>query len=134
VSPAVEEARLWEAERDANLDPQLVRMGKADEAPLLREQAPPIHIQEKIDPRVLVENLRRTSVAGELEPELTLFEGFDGLPLDLVEFYEHDANWSNPHGAGRLPRGLGVAGRARAASRQGPDGLLGAWDPASGGC
>jgi adenine-specific DNA-methyltransferase len=114
VSPAVEEARWWEAERDANLDPQLVWKGKADEAPLLREQAPPIYIQEKIDPRVLVENLRRTSVAGELEPELTLFEGFDGLPpLDLVEFYEHDANWSN-----RMVLGDSLAVMASLAERE----------------
>ena len=58
--------------------------------------APPIYIQEKIDPRVLVENLRQTAKAGEVEPELTLFETFDGLgELDLVEFYRHEANWSN---------------------------------------
>ena len=32
----------------------------------------------------------------EDEPELTLFETFDGLDeLDLVEFYHHEANWSN---------------------------------------
>ena len=62
----------------------------------LETDAPPIYIQEKIDPRVLVENLRQTAKAGEDEPELTLFETFDGLDgLDLVEFYEHEANWSN---------------------------------------
>ena len=62
----------------------------------LEADAPPIYIQEKIDPRVLVENLRKTAKAGEAEPELTLFETFDGLEgLDLVEFYEHEANWSN---------------------------------------
>jgi hypothetical protein len=44
---------------------------------------------------VLVENLRRTA-AGEDEPELTLFDTFDGLDeLDAVDFYRHDANWSN---------------------------------------
>ena len=62
----------------------------------LEVDAPPIYIQEKIDPRVLIENLRKTAKAGELEPELTLFETFDGLgELDLVEFYQHEANWSN---------------------------------------
>ena len=46
---------------------------------------PPIYIQEKIDPRVLIENLRRTSTSGQ-EPELTLFDSFDGLSeLDLVD-------------------------------------------------
>ena len=58
--------------------------------------APPIYIQEKIDPRVLIENLRRTAARPEEEPELTLFDSFDGLDdLEQVEFYKHDANWSN---------------------------------------
>ena len=58
--------------------------------------APPIYIQEKIDPRVLIENLRRTAERPEDEPELTLFDSFDGLDdLQQIEFYEHDANWSN---------------------------------------
>jgi hypothetical protein len=33
---------------------------------------------------------------GEDEPELTLFDTFDGLDeLDIVDFYRHEANWSN---------------------------------------
>ena len=32
----------------------------------------------------------------EDEPEFTLFDTFDGLEdLDLIEFYKHEANWSN---------------------------------------
>jgi hypothetical protein len=58
--------------------------------------APPIYVQEKIDPRVLIENLRRTERRSEDEPEFTLFDSFDGLEeLDLIEFYKHEANWSN---------------------------------------
>lgn len=58
--------------------------------------APAIYIQEKIDPRVIIENLRRTASRSEDEPELTLFDAFDGLDeLDLVDFYRHHANWSN---------------------------------------
>ncbi len=77
--------------------PMLVWQGKEALDDLdLEVDAPPIYIQEKIDPRVLVENLRRTAAEGGLEPELTLFEMFDGLgELDLVEFYRHQANWSN---------------------------------------
>lgn len=84
-------------ERDPSLDPQLVWRGKYDgDVTELIADAPPIYIQEKIDPRVLVENLRQTARAGALEPELTLFDGFDGLDeLDVVDFYKHDANWSN---------------------------------------
>jgi adenine-specific DNA-methyltransferase len=89
--------------RDESLDPQLMWKGKyppADEidgtgSDLLAD-APPIYIQEKIDPRVLIENLRRTAARPADEPELTLFETFDGLDeLDAVEYYQHAANWSN---------------------------------------
>lgn len=83
--------------RNPALDPQLVWAGKDEQDAADQEvDAPPIYIQEKIDPRVLVENLRNTAAEGELEPELTLFETFDGLnELDLVDFYRHEANWSN---------------------------------------
>lgn len=97
VTPEVEEVLRvkWE-QRDLSLDPQLVWRGKDIGASALETDVPPIYIQEKIDPRVLVENLRNTSKANEPEPELTLFETFDGLgELDLVDFYRHDANWSN---------------------------------------
>ena len=83
--------------RDTSLDPQLVWKGKDElDGEDLAVPAPPIYIQEKIDPRVLIEDLRTTAGAGEIEPELTLFESFDGLDeLDLVDYYRHDANWSN---------------------------------------
>ena len=62
----------------------------------LEVDAPPIYIQEKLDPRVLIENLRRTAERPQDEPELTLFETFDGLEgLETVDFYKHAANWSN---------------------------------------
>ncbi|WP_125775104.1 site-specific DNA-methyltransferase [Antribacter gilvus] len=84
-------------ERDPSLDPQLVWRGKYDDdATELVADAPPIYIQEKIDPRVLVENLRATAATRAEEPELTLFDTFDGLDeLDAVDFYRHQANWSN---------------------------------------
>src|SRR3954463_3021409 len=86
VDPAIEEIRKVRYARDESLDPQLVWRGKyppADQAGSadgdLVVDAPPIYIQEKIDPRVLIENLRRTAVRPEDEPELTLFDSFDGL-------------------------------------------------------
>jgi adenine-specific DNA-methyltransferase len=77
--------------------PMLVWHGKeALDDQDLEADAAPIYIQEKVDPRVLIEHLRQTGKAGEVEPELTLFETFDGLgEVDLVEFYRHEANWSN---------------------------------------
>ncbi|MFG2760446.1 DNA methyltransferase [Streptomyces wuyuanensis] len=104
ITPSIEEARSIVVDRDPSLDPQLVWKGKygnesveaVETAAELVADAPPIYIQEKIDPRVLVENLRRAAAHPEDEPELTLFDTFDGLDaLDLVDFYEHQANWSN---------------------------------------
>ena len=83
--------------RDPSLDPQLVWTGKDQlDREDLAVPSVPLYIQEKIDPRAIVENLRDTAAADEPEPELSLFDDFDGLTgLDQVEFYRHDANWSN---------------------------------------
>ncbi len=112
VRPDIEERRQILLQRDPSLDPQLVWKGKygdeteADiaEAETLAADAPPLFIQEKIDPRVLIEDLRREQKRtaehdddGAAQPALfESFEDFDGLDeLDLVDFYSHDANWSN---------------------------------------
>lgn len=101
VTPEVEAMRQVAYDRDPSLDPQLIWRDKYPNddpeagGPLVVD-APPIYIQEKIDPRVLIENLRRTTKDAADEPELTLFDTFDGLDeLDAVEFYRHQANWSN---------------------------------------
>jgi len=99
--PELEVVRKVTLQRDPTLDPQLIWKGKyPDDDPGksadLISYAPPIYIQEKIDPRVLIENLRDTAGPGEDEPELSLFESFDGLDeLDIVDFYQHSANWTN---------------------------------------
>ena len=99
VAPEVEKPMPLLYPRDTSLDPQLVWRGKDElDQTDLEVEAPPIYIQEKIDPRVLIQNLREaTATSGQYpEPELTLFETFDGLDdLSLVEFYQHEANWSN---------------------------------------
>ncbi len=97
VSDQVGRVEQVRYERDPTLDPQLVWKGKdAADGDDLVADAPPIYIQEKIDPRVLIENLRRTASSARDEPELTLFDDFDGLdPMDKVDFYSHAANWSN---------------------------------------
>lgn len=83
--------------RDPSLDPQLVWKGKdGQDGQDLLVEAPPLYIQEKLDPRVLIENLRRASTRSDAEPELSLFDTFDGLEgMQSVEFYKHAANWSN---------------------------------------
>jgi adenine-specific DNA-methyltransferase len=96
VSPEIEQVVPVSYPREI-YSPMLVWQGKESlDDDDLEVDAPPIYIQEKVDPRVLIEHLRQTAKAGESEPELTLFESFDGLgPIDLVEFYKHPANWSN---------------------------------------
>jgi adenine-specific DNA-methyltransferase len=84
--------------RDPSLDPQLVWKGKdAQDAQPLDVPAVPIYIQEKVHPQALVELLRETAKAGEREPELTLFDDFNGLNEfeKKVDFYHHDQHWSN---------------------------------------
>ena len=87
--------------RNRDLDPQLVWRGKdqQDESNLV-VQAPPLYIQEKVHPKVLIDDLiRRTSEQREEQTSdwPDLFADFDGLPNDMArtEFYCHDSNWSN---------------------------------------
>ena len=91
--------------RNRDLDPQLVWRGKdAQDWSDLVVQAPPLFIQEKVHPKVLIDDLRRQRGNGqtgqdgdgtEVQPDL--FADFNGLPSDdaRTEFYRHDANWSN---------------------------------------
>ncbi|MCF8141498.1 MAG: site-specific DNA-methyltransferase [Cyanobium usitatum Tobar12.5m-G36] len=85
--------------RDPDLDPQLIWRGKdlLDDSPLV-VNAPPLYIQEKIHPKVLIDDLKRRSKQGESEAEqIDLFSAFNGLPSEeaKTEFYQHDQNWSN---------------------------------------
>jgi adenine-specific DNA-methyltransferase len=83
--------------RDPSLDPQLVWKGKDDQDGAdLEVPALPIYVQEKIEPRTLVENLRRHSAELRDTQELQLFSDFDGLSFEeKIDFYHHQANWSN---------------------------------------
>ncbi|WP_459758314.1 site-specific DNA-methyltransferase [Mycobacterium riyadhense] len=97
VDPEWTRPKQLHYERDPSLDPQLVWRGKdKQDSSDLTADAPPIYIQEKIEPQVLIENLRRTAERPEDEPELTLFDDFDGLDeLSQIEFYQHPVHWAN---------------------------------------
>jgi len=64
-------------------------------------QAPPLYIQEKIHPKVIIEDLRRQSEKrvkeGDAAPDMfDMFEDFNGIdPEATTEFYQHDQNWQN---------------------------------------
>ncbi|MGE0705716.1 MAG: site-specific DNA-methyltransferase, partial [Vicinamibacterales bacterium] len=84
--------------RDPSLDPQLVWKGKDEQDQAdLAVPVVPIYIQEKVHPQAIIEHLRTTAKAGEKEPELTLFDDFNGLEdFDKkVDFYRWDQHWSN---------------------------------------
>ncbi|HLG83592.1 MAG TPA: site-specific DNA-methyltransferase [Bradyrhizobium sp.] len=93
--------RLAYERRNRDLDPQLVWRGKDEQDwSDLIVQAPPLFIQEKVHPKVLIDGLLRETKARkerEAPPMPDLFADFNGLPDEeaKTEFYQHDANWSN---------------------------------------
>ena len=87
--------------RNRDLDPQLVWRGKDEQDwSDLVVPAPPLYIQEKVHPKVLIDDLLRRSSEAESKQagaNLDLFADFNGLPSPeaKTEFYQHDQNWSN---------------------------------------
>ena len=86
--------------RNEGLDPQLVWRGKDMENwSDLVVNAPPLYIQEKVHPKVLVDDLVRRSKNPDADEheQFDLFADFNGVPDEAsrTEFYEHDANWTN---------------------------------------
>jgi adenine-specific DNA-methyltransferase len=87
--------------RNTDLDPQLVWRGKDEQDwSDLVVNAPPLYIQEKVHPKVLIDDLLRTTKEREHEAGQTtadLFSDFNGIPkgVDKTEFYQHDQNWTN---------------------------------------
>ena len=91
--------------RNRDLDPQLVWRGKEErDWSDLVVQAPPLFIQEKVHPKVLIDDLMRRSKKTEAEKgaakpkwQSDLFADFNGLISEeaKTEFYQHAANWSN---------------------------------------
>jgi len=87
--------------RNRDLDPQLVWRGKDEQDwSDLVVNAQPLYIQEKVHPKVLIDDLLRATKeraheAGTETPDL--FADFNGIPkgVDKTEVYQHDQNWSN---------------------------------------
>jgi adenine-specific DNA-methyltransferase len=90
--------------RNTDLDPQLVWRGKDEQDwSDLVVNAPPLYIQEKVHPKVLIDDLMRQKAKSEKttappkDYQLDLFSDFNGVPDGdaKTEFYQHDQNWSN---------------------------------------
>jgi len=81
--------------RNTDLDPQLVWRGKDEQDwSDLVVHAPPLYIQEKVHPKVLIDDLlRQTKETKANEPgfQTDLFADFNGMPkgVDKTEFYAH---------------------------------------------
>ena len=92
-------------QRNRDLDPQLVWRGKDQQDWSDRVvNAPPLYIQEKVHPKVLIDDLRRQTEQVNAVKQSTapgyvvdMFADFNGLPNDSAktEFYQHDAHWAN---------------------------------------
>jgi len=92
--------------RNRDLDPQLIWRGKDEQDwSDLVTHAPPLFIQEKVHPKVLIDDLLRQTRQQQQQQEeeaaptlfRDLYEDFNGLPdTDAkTEFYRHEANWTN---------------------------------------
>src|SRR5450432_3276973 len=71
--------------RNRDLDPQLVWRGKHEQDwSDLVVPAPPLYIQEKVHPKVLIDDLLKRSEVDTraAEAQIDLFANFNGLPSD----------------------------------------------------
>jgi adenine-specific DNA-methyltransferase len=107
--------------RNRDLDPQLVWRGKDEQDwSDLIVQAPPLYIQEKVHPKVIIDDLKRESAnrakATKDAPQFDMFSDFNGLPdaEAATEFYQHDQHWSN-----RMISGDSLSVMASLAEREG---------------
>ncbi|KAB2705924.1 site-specific DNA-methyltransferase [Brucella intermedia] len=106
--------------RNRDLDPQLVWRGKDEQDwSDLIVSAPPLYIQEKVHPKVIIDDLKRESKARADEaapPMADLFADFNGLrdAEAATEFYQHNQHWSN-----RMISGDSLSVMASLAEREG---------------
>ena len=87
--------------RNRDLDPQLVWRGKDEQDwSDLVVHAPPLYIQEKVHPKVLIDDLLKQMQQREKTDKWVqqdLFADFNGIPegADKTDIHQHDQNWSN---------------------------------------
>jgi adenine-specific DNA-methyltransferase len=88
-------------QRNRDIDPQLVWRGKDEQDWTdLAVNAPPLYIQEKVHPKVLIDDLQQQTRArreGAAGGTVDMFGDFNGIPAgaDKTDFYAHDQNWTN---------------------------------------
>ena len=79
---------------DPHLDPTLVWAGKAErtsfEIPTVS-----LHVHERIDPRSIIEAVRKKNGSDYLQLSLFSSRGENPPLREAIEFYKHSRNWSN---------------------------------------
>jgi adenine-specific DNA-methyltransferase len=106
--------------RNRDLDPQLVWRGKDEQDwSDLVVQAPVLFTQEKVHPKVIIDDLKREAKVRsdeKLDAAPDLFADFNGLrdKEAVTEFYQHDQHWSN-----RMISGDSLSVMASLAEREG---------------
>ena len=87
------------AARDPDLDPQYIWRGKKpNDINELQTAAPYIYQQEKIFPRMLIEEMKRQTAIrrNAADAQLMLGEGLEGFdPNAKPSFYNHEEGWKN---------------------------------------
>ena len=78
---------------DPHLDPQLQWAGKAERTSF-EVPSVSLHVHERIDPRTIIEAVRRKNGNGA---QMSLFSGREMNPplREAIEFYKHRHNWTN---------------------------------------
>jgi adenine-specific DNA-methyltransferase len=80
---------------DSHLDPQLVWAGKKEHASFEVPTAS-LHVHETIDPRTIIEAVRKRNGNGVLLQPSLFERPEEKLPLhDAIDFYKHSHGWSN---------------------------------------
>ena len=90
--------RISYERRNRDLDPQLVWRGKDEQDwSDLVVHAPPLYIQEKVHPKVLIDDLMSQTKDRVEADAPSLFADFNGYsdPSKSTEFYSHQQNWTN---------------------------------------
>ena len=102
VEEAQDPIRVAYERRNRDLDPQLVWRGKDEQDwSDLVVHAPPLYIQEKVHPKVLIDDLcasdeeTAASKPARLRPTSSPTSTACPKGVDKTEFYQHDQNWSN---------------------------------------
>src|SRR5689334_6605494 len=101
IEKAQETPRTLKYPRNTDLDPQLVWRGRDEQDwSDLVVHAPPLYIQEKVHPKVLIDDLLNQSKdakALDSGAQIGLFADFNGVAegVDRTDFYQHDQNWTN---------------------------------------